>query len=202
MDFLYKKYPKGTYEHIGYRRKIDILVTIVLFALALGLYIIGRVTTGSNRNLLTIVAVLGLLPACKMVVDVIMCFRVKECSNKDREAIDAAIGDLYGQYNMMFTSYDKNYMIDHLVITSNSVIGYSSSNKYDDKAFQAHLQDLMRKDGIKDALIKIFTNPDKYINRLNELNELIHDKNEVNDSGDSVCMASPSIASLVHNVTF
>ncbi len=202
MDFLYKKHPKGTYEHIGYRRKVDILVTVFLFALALGLYVIGRVTTGSNRNLLTIVAVLGLLPACKMVVDVIMCFRVKQCASTDRVDIDAAVGDLYGQYNMMFTSYDKNYMIDHLVVTSNSVIGYSSSPKYDDKAFQAHLQDLMRKEGIKDALIKIFTNKDKYINRLNELNELVKDKNEVDESGDHKCMASPLIASLIHNVTF
>lgn len=202
MDFLYKKHPKGTYEHIVYRRKIDILVTLFLFALALGLYIIGRVTTGSNKNLLTIVAVLGLLPACKMVVDVIMCFRVKECSQTDRVNIDAEIGDLYGQYNLLFTSYDKNFMIDHLVITSNSIIGYSSSDKYDDKAFQAHIQDILRKEGLKDVLVKIFTNLDKYTNRLTELNDLIMDQTARYEAGDSVCMANPSIANLISNVTF
>ena len=202
MDFLYKKQPKGTFEHIGYRRKVDILVTIVLFAMALGLYVIGRITTGSNRNLLTIVAVLGLLPACKMVVDVVMCFRVKPCKETDRVNIDAAVGDLYGQYNMLFTSYDKNFMIDHLVITSNSIIGYSSSDKFDDKAFQAHLSDLLRKEGIKDTLIKVFTSPDKYTNRLKELNELIKDKTAINESGDSVCMANSAIANLLHNVSF
>jgi len=193
MDFLYKKHPKGEYEHINYRRKVDIIVTIILFALALGLYITGRVTTGSNRNLLTIVAVLGLLPACKMVVDVVMCFRVSICEPTVRVNIDKEIGDLYGQYNILFTSYDKNFMIDHLIITSNSVIGFSSSKKYDDKAFQAHLTDLLRKEGIKDTLIKIFTSEDKYINRLRELNSL--EDGRANSP-------SPSIVNLIHNVSF
>ena len=172
MDFLYKKHPKGTYEYADYKKLVDIVITFILFALALGLYVIGRVTTGSNRNLLTIVAVLGLLPACKMVVDVIMCFRIKKCNTALKGEIDNSIGKLCGMYNMYFTSYDKNFPIDHLIITSNSVIGYSSYDKFDEKAFNAHLSDLLRKDGIKDIMIKIFDNPDKYVGRLKELNEL------------------------------
>lgn len=191
MDFLYKKHPKGSYEHAKYKRTVDILITVFLFLLSLGLFFIGYVATGSKRNLLTIVAVLGLLPACKMVVDVVMCFRVKPVDEKVRDCIDKAIGKLYGLYHIYFTSYDKNFPIDHLVITSNSVIGYSSNSKFDEKAFSAHLTEHLRKDGIKDITIKIFDDYNKYLNRLSELNNL----------DDETIAVNIGVRNLILNIT-
>ena len=192
MDFLYRKHPKGSYEHAKYKRTVDIIITIFLFLLSLGLFVIGYVATGSKKNLLTIVAVLGLLPACKMVVDVIMCFRVKPVEESVREGIDASIGKLYGLYHMYFTSYDKNFPIDHLVITSNSVIGLSSNPKFDEKLFITHLKDYMRKDGIKDITIKIFDDYNKYLNRLSEINNL----------DDETTTVNIGVRNLILNITF
>ena len=190
MDFLYKKHPKGTYEYASYKRIVDIIVTVILFALALGLYVTGRVTTGSNRNLLTIVAVLGLLPACKMVVDVIMCFRVRICTTELKEKIDCYSDDLYGMYNLLFTSYDKNYSLDHVVITSDSIIGLSLDSKFSEKDFNTHINDLLRKEGIKNTFIKIFNDDNKYLKRLEEL------KNNSSSNEPNI-----SIVSLIRNVT-
>ncbi len=190
MDFLYKKHPKGTFEYASYRKKIDICVMIIMFLLALGLYVIGRVSTGSNRNILTIVAVLGLLPACKMVVDVVMCFKVRQCDVTFKERIDSEVSALTGMYNMYFTSYDRNFMLAHLVITSDSVIGCSTAGSFDEKAFSAHLQDLLLKEGIKNVHIKVFTDEDKYITRLRELNLSDQDKSP-----------NPDIYRLIYNVT-
>lgn len=192
MDFLYRKHPKGSYEHAKYKRTVDIIITIFLFLLSLGLFVIGYVTTGSKKNLLTIVAVLGLLPACKMVVDVIMCFRVKPVEESVKEGIDASIGKLYGLYHMYFTSYDKNFPIDHLVITSNSVIGLCSNPKFDEKMFITHLKDHMRKDGIKDITIKIFDDYNKYLNRLSEINNL----------DDETTTVNIGVRNLILNITF
>ena len=192
MDFLYRKHPKGSYEHAKYKRTVDIIITIFLFLLSLGLFVIGYVATGSKKNLLTIVAVLGLLPACKMVVDVIMCFRVKPVEGSVREGIDASIGKLYGLYHMYFTSYDKNFPIDHLVITSNSVIGLCSNPKFDEKLFITHLKDYMRKDGIKDITIKIFDDYNKYLNRLSEINNL----------DDETTTVNIGVRNLILNITF
>ena len=192
MDFLYRKHPKGSYEHAKYKRTVDIIITIFLFLLSLGLFVIGYVAAGSKKNLLTIVAVLGLLPACKMVVDVIMCFRVKPVEESVREGIDASIGKLYGLYHMYFTSYDKNFPIDHLVITSNSVIGLCSNPKFDEKLFITHLKDYMRKDGIKDITIKIFDDYNKYLNRLSELNNL----------DDETTTVNIGVRNLILNITF
>ena len=192
MDFLYRKHPKGSYEHAKYKRTVDIIITIFLFLLSLGLFVIGYVATGSKKNLLTIVAVLGLLPACKMVVDVIMCFRVNPVEESVKEGIDASIGKLYGLYHMYFTSYDKNFPIDHLVITSNSVIGLCSNPKFDEKLFITHLKDYMRKDGIKDITIKIFDDYNKYLNRLSEINNL----------DDETTTVNIGVRNLILNITF
>ncbi|MBP9000496.1 MAG: hypothetical protein KBG05_00375 [Lachnospiraceae bacterium] len=192
MDFLYRKHPKGSYEHAKYKRTVDIIITLFLFLLSLCLFVIGYVATGSKKNLLTIVAVLGLLPACKMVVDVIMCFRVKPVEESVREGIDASIGKLYGLYHMYFTSYDKNFPIDHLVITSNSVIGLCSNPKFDEKLFITHLKDYMRKDGIKDITIKIFDDYNKYLNRLSEINNL----------DDETTTVNIGVRNLILNITF
>ncbi len=172
MDFLYKKHPKGTYEYAVYKRKADIIVTLILFALALGLYITGRIATGSNKNMLTIVAVLGLLPASKMVVEVIMSFKVHPCNLALKEKLDKNTGALCGLYNMYFTSYEKNFGFAHMVVTKNAVLCYATENKVEEKAFQKHLTDLLKKEGIKDTLIKVFYNEEKYIKRLIELNNL------------------------------
>ena len=172
MDFLYKKHPKGTYEYAGYKKIMDAVVMVIMFMLALGLFIIGIVTTGSKKNLLTIVAVLGLLPACKMVVSLIMSLRVRPCDKALKDKIDAHTGDLHGMYNMYFTSYNKNFFIDHLIISGKSAIGLATDKAFDEKAFDEHLSDLIRKEGIKDGFIKIFTDTDKYLNRLDELNAL------------------------------
>lgn len=170
MEFLYKKHPKGTYEYANHKKIVDTIVMIVFFLMALGLYVIGIVTTGSKKNLLTIVAVLGLLPACKMVVSVIMSLRVRPCDSGVREMIDAHADGLHGMYNMYFTSYDKNYLLDHIVIFGRNIIGLSLSEGFDEKAFTEHISELARKEGIKDLFVKVFTEKDKYINRLDELN--------------------------------
>lgn len=190
MNFLYKKHPKGTYEYADYKKKIDIVLMVGLFLLALGLFAIGYFTTGSKKNLLTIVAVLGLLPACKQVVAVIMSLRVRACTQALKSNIDSHIGRLYGMYHLYFTSYDKNFFFAHAVITDNSVLCLDIADKVDEKAFNAHITDLLLKDGIKDVLIKVFKDEEKYLKRLDELNASTEDKT-----------ADIRVISLIGNVT-
>ncbi len=72
--------PKGAYGYITNRKKFTALRTALYFAISLSLYVAGYVTTGSNKNLLTIVAVLGCLPSCKSAVNMIIFLRAKGCS--------------------------------------------------------------------------------------------------------------------------
>ena len=63
---------KGTENYLKTQKKYELLRTILYFGISLSLLIAGWVTTKSRANLLTIVAILGCLPASKSLVSTIM----------------------------------------------------------------------------------------------------------------------------------
>ena len=107
---------KGTSGYLRTQKNYEILRTVLYFAISLSLFIAGWVTTGSRENLLTIVAVLGCLPACKSIVNLIMLCRAKGCSREVYEQIKPCEGRLIGMCDLYFTSYQKNFPISHMVV--------------------------------------------------------------------------------------
>lgn len=171
---------KGTRNYINSQKKFEILRTIIYFALPLGLFAIGYITTGERANLLTVVAVVGCLPACKSLVSAIMYLKYKSCSQAAAEQIDAHVGQLHGLYDMVFTSYKINYFISHLVVHGNIICGYSEDKEFLEKTFLVHIEEILKLDGHKNYSIKIFTDLQKYTNRLDQLNELETENKYVN----------------------
>lgn len=165
------KVQKGMFGYLSYKKKMSTLVTFGMFALSLAIFVMGYVTTKTNANLLTVVAVLGCLPASKSAVSMIMYLKAKGCSEEDKTAIEGAIGSLDGYYDLYFTGYSKNFPTDHLVVTKNAIIAYSADKKITEKDFNEHMKDILNKERIHDITVKLFTDRAKYVNRLKELNQ-------------------------------
>lgn len=163
---------KGIRNYIDTQKKYEIMRTILYFGLSLGLFVTGYVTTKTKTNLLTIVAVVGCLPACKSLVNAIMFLRYRSCPSRDADLIDASKGILNGLYDLVFTSYQKNYVVDHLTVWGSNICGYSHCSDFPEKEFQAHLEGILRADGHKNYTIKIFRDLKKYTDRLEQLQEL------------------------------
>ena len=73
---------RGTRGYLRTQKIYEILRTVLYFAISLSLFIAGWVSTGSRENLLTIVAVLGCLPACKSLVEMFMFLRYRGCDEQ------------------------------------------------------------------------------------------------------------------------
>ena len=62
-----------------------------------------------------------------------MFLRYKGCNEQDAAQIAAHTDGLTGLYDMVFTSYEKNYVIHHMTICGNTLCGYrpirSSQNR-------------------------------------------------------------------------
>lgn len=187
---MFDKLEKGQYEYAKYTRNKLLIYTLGLYGLSAAIYLMGLITTKSNKNLLTIVAVLGILPASKMLISFIMSCRVQTLPTEIKEEIDEASKSMNGFYNLYFTSYEENYYIGHCVITSDSLIGYSNQKDFDGKKFNEHLEKHMKIEGISNMLIKIFDNKDAYINRLSQLSMLEQSKD-----------TNSKMAELVKNIT-
>lgn len=165
------KITKGSYGYLPYKKKMSAIMTFGMFALSLAIFIMGYITTKTNANLLTVVAVLGCLPASKSAVSMIMYLKAKGATEEDKTVIEEVKGNLFGYYDLYFTGYQKNFPTNHLVVTQNSIIAYSSNEKITEKEFNEHIKDLLNKERIQDITVKLFTDRSKYINRLKELNQ-------------------------------
>lgn len=171
---------KGQRNYLNTQKRYEILRTIIYFAISLSLFVAGWVHTGKRENLLTIVAVLGCLPACKSAIDMIMFLRFKSCKPEVAQQIEAHNEGLSGMFDVVFTSYEKNFAIDHLTIRGNIICGYTGSDKFEEQAFYKHLDAMLKKDNFKDTTIKIFTDVKKYTERMEQMKALPANENTTN----------------------
>lgn len=174
---------KGDFGYLSAKRLWVIIRTIIYFILSLSIFLIGYFTTHNRQNLLTIIAVLGCLPACKSVVSTIMYIKAKGCSKDAQNQIMHEIGNLSGLYDMYFTSYKKNFDISHLVIKDNSIIAYTEDSKCDLQGAKEHLLTMLKQGGVKDYVISITNDISKYCQQLARLQE----KNEENSEDKTDC---------------
>ena len=169
---------KGEKYYLKNQLFYEIVRTVLLFALSAAIYLIGLFTTGSNKNILTIVAVLGCLPACKSAVGMIMFIRYKSLTGIITDKIEEASTGLCNAYDTVFTSYDKNFQIGHLVVNKGCILCFDEKNKINSDAFSKHINTYLKNENLKDITIKVFTYPDKYIERLYNLEKTISAKDK------------------------
>ena len=139
-----KNQNKGQKGYLAWNKKMSICKTLVLFAISFAVYAMGIWSTGSNQNLLTIVAVLGCLPACRSAANLIALLRCHEISESDYRKISAKIRTAESLTDLEFTSYERTYQVQHMALSGVELIGY-----------MVH--------------IRIFKELPKYLNRLDEL---------------------------------
>lgn len=184
---------KGTRNYLDTQKKFEILRTIIYFAIPITLFIAGIIQTEagvskelhgfalfraglvnpeSRINLLSIVAVLGLLPASKSLVSAIMFLRFHSLNREAAEQSAAAGEGLQMLYDCVFTSYRKSFVVGHLAVRGNTVCGYSENNDFEENDFYKHIGDILKLDGHKEVTVKIFTDLNKYTDRLNQMRAL------------------------------
>ncbi len=169
---------KGSYGYIANHRLVAAARTLLFFGVSIGLYIMGYASTGSNKNLLTVVAVLGCLPASKSLVNFIVFLRAAGCSEALRDKVCAYDKELTTFYDMYFTSYRKNFAISHMALKGNMLCGVAENAECDCGGAQKHLEQMLVQDGIKNITVKIYSNADKYIDRLSQITRLDTDEHK------------------------
>lgn len=181
---------KGKKDYINSQKKYEIIRTVLYFFISFSLFIAGYIATQKRENLLTVVAVVGCLPACKSLVNAIMFLRYKSCPKEASSMIEQHIGGLHGLYDMIFTSEKKTFVIFHMTIHGNMLCCYTATTDFPEKDFQLHMERILKTEGYKNYSIKVFRDLTKYTERLDQLNSL-----ETEDK--HVCAVSDILKSVV-----
>ena len=153
------------------KRNREIIKTIFYFAIPISLLIAGIAATETKMNLLTVAAVLGMLPASRILVTTIMYIKSKGISDEDYAQIADLTQPLTGSFDNVFTTYEKTYEVPSLVVRSGNVCGYVVKPYKTLDALEKHLTTTIKKEGYS-VNVKIFENIDAYKTRLMSINKL------------------------------
>lgn len=167
---------KGTKNYLDTQKKYEIIRTVVYFAISISLFVAGYIQTGEKANLLSIVAVLGCLPASKSAVGAIMFLRFHSLDGQAADQIEQHTDNLQCLYDMVFTSYKKNYVVGHLAVRDGNICGFSEDKKLEEQEFYKHISEILKLDGHQKVTVKIFTNLTKYMERLEQMKTLQPDE--------------------------
>lgn len=163
---------RGEKNYIDSQKGYEIVRTLLYFAISGSLFAAGWIQTGERINLLTVVAILGCLPASKSAVSAVMFLRFKSCSPEAAAEIEAHSQDLSCLYDMVFTSYKRNFQVSHMAVRGGTVCGYAEDIKFDANGFYRHIGPILEMDGHRNVTVKIFTDLTKYTERLEQMKAL------------------------------
>lgn len=173
-----QKQTKGTFGYPAYQTRLVILRTILYFLLAMSVFLLGYFSTKTKENLLTVVAVCGLLPACKSLVSVVMYLRIPKFSGSVYQEISQKAGEVTVLYSMYLTSYKRNFPINCFGVCGSCLIGYTEFKDCDTAACEAHIKELLMQNGLKNVTVKIFREQKKFEERLAQLQAAEHSARE------------------------
>jgi len=156
---------KGDAGYIRKQKRFLIFKTILQFGVVAALFVLGLMQTKTRLNLLTVVAILGCLPAAKTLVQLIVIIPYKSISQERHADLEKKAPILTKSYDMVVTD-SKHFMpIESLVILDNTVCGYTSHPKVDVNVANKHIKEILVQNQYDKVSVKIFNDYTAFITR-------------------------------------
>lgn len=163
---------KGDAGYLSGKKKRTIIKTVLEFGIVAALIILGITQTGDRMNWLTLVAVLGCLPASKALVEVIMVCPHKSIAKEKAEEISKKADLLTAAYDLVLTSEKHIMPVEAVVISKNTICGFSSSAKMDYNFAAKHIKQMLINNHLGNVTVKIFDNYTAFITRAEGLQNI------------------------------
>ena len=160
---------KGEFGYVAAEKKRKFLITAILFAVPLLIFFTAMMYFKTRLTIWTVIAVVGCLPACKMLVNLIMLFRCPSMDPEIYSQIQKHCKSLVMSYEMYMTFYEKSAYIDAVAVCGNTVVAYSSDPKIDTEFMAQECQKIVRKNGYK-VDVKILKELRPFLDRLDSMN--------------------------------
>ena len=164
-----KRAVKGEAGYIRYERFIRLVRTLALFAIPFIAFLAATLYYGTNKNMISVIAMVGMLPACMMAVSLIMVYTIRPIDGKLLARIREHAGSLTMAYELYLTNGDKNTLLESAAVCGDQIVGLSTYKNPGRKDAEAHIMNTCRSAGFR-AGAAILTDPEKYLERLDSLN--------------------------------
>ena len=134
---------KGEQGYLSFMKKFNLLVTIVCFLLAAGLFLIGISIYETKANVLTIVGALFVIPAARFMTVWILFLPHKSVTEEEYNKVFKAMktGNLL-YADVLFTSTEKAYAASFVVVTGDKIFAYAEKNV---NKLEEYLKDILKR---------------------------------------------------------
>lgn len=144
-----KRVQKGTNGYIDNKKLLQSLYVLFILAVAIGLFVIGYVSTGSSQNLLTVVAVLAVLPGAKALIHLFLFVPHRTFDTQRFQTLAELAGEGVHVYSdLVFTSPQHVMHLDFLCIYGQECIGYVEKESRTTKYIAEYFTESMKKQGV------------------------------------------------------
>ena len=163
------KITKGMSGYIRSQKKKRILITILLFGISIAVFLAGYLTTHTRNNLLTIVAILGCLPAARSAVSMILLLPYRSLEEEKVKAVrEAAPGNVL-VFDLVLTSSEKIMAVDALLVSKHLLCGYVAQTKAPVSEIEAYLAKILLDNHYEKVTVKLFSDYDAFYKRVGEI---------------------------------
>lgn len=166
------KIKKGAPGYIRDQKKKRILITILLFGISFAIFLAGYLTTHTRNNLLTIVAVLGCLPAARSAVGMIVLLPYHSFDKNKVYQIQEASKGCSAAYDLVLTSREHIMHVDVILISRHLICGYMSGTKSSPSVVEKYLIQILKQNHYDKVTIKIFSDYESFLKRAGQIGEL------------------------------
>ena len=164
------KIQKGEIGYFACEKKKRFLRTLLFFSVPLLIFFSMWIYLKSRETIWTVIAVVGCLPACRVMVGLIMMLPRKPVSPETYARIQSHQGRLVMAYEMYMTFYEKSARIDALAVCGNTAALYSTDEKADAAYMEKHAEEILSQNGYRTD-IKLIKNEKIFLDRLDAMNE-------------------------------
>ena len=170
LGYARLKTPKGQPGYIAYEKKKRTILTLIMFAIPLIIFFTGLIQTGTRKNLFTLVAILGILPAAKVGVNWIMILLQRNADPEMVKKTQERAGTLTQAYELTVTAYEGRMPLDCLVICGNTVACYSANGDRSKFGFmEQHMAKILSGNDYYGVKVKIFNQERPFLERVESL---------------------------------
>lgn len=179
-----QKATKGQFGYFRYERMRRLLITIITVLFPAAVFVAGIIVYGTERNLLTVIALVLVIPFAMAFVSLVMVYTHSSISEEEYKEIEEHAGTLTMAYELYVTHETASTMVDAFAICGNTVVGLVTEKKGDPKFTADYIKKVLRSNGIG-SNVALMTDRKHFLERLDSMNEHSESLRDVKFKPDS-----------------
>ena len=163
---------KGTYGYIKAKRKVAAIRSFILITLCFALFFFGLASSGSNRNVFSILAAVSCLPMGISVVNYAVFLKARPCSKQVYEAVEKRRAGLLIFYDLMMTGDPHNFSMSAVTTLDKQIVCLTEDEKMSIPEAQRHILKQIALSKYHHFQITVTKDLDEFLTALDELNDI------------------------------